>query len=358
MRKLFVIVAALSAACGGEPDTKGDGAVVIVSVNNDNNMSMTTGMNNEEPPDCCGGRECGAAPGCEASCGTCADGAFCDEGGTCTEAAADAPRIIDFATNIGSMTPDDIAVFSAIVTDPDGIEDVIGGTLKAPSGASYGAFQTASAEGSYELQLDWNALNSVQPILFDESVDRAFVAEFYDQAGNKVQADVNITLRCSEPTGAACEPGVCSDTATSTTHCGGCGNDISEVYSAQCEAGQPACRSGQEFCTSQNICAFADSPQACGGVCGNDCARLAPMVNVTLDGMSNIVTCDGGECRIRFSSQNPAPCSEQCGPLRCVSGSASYEDSGLSAGCDQRWDDADRIEDYGAFLSANCGCAE
>lgn len=42
--------------------------------------------------------------------------------------------------------------FSVVLTDPDGIDDLIGGTLKDPdSGSSYGAFVTEAGEGAYAL---------------------------------------------------------------------------------------------------------------------------------------------------------------------------------------------------------------
>ena len=41
-------------------------------------------------------------------------------------------------------------VFTAVVTDPDGIEDLIGGTLEDPTtGGTYGAIATSASEGSY-----------------------------------------------------------------------------------------------------------------------------------------------------------------------------------------------------------------
>src|SRR5262245_32614596 len=77
-----------------------------------------------------------------------------------------APRILSLSSNLQIMHPADTLIVTAVVTDPDGIDDVIGGQLRDASGATYGAFQTSAAEGAYGMSLTWAALNAVAPIDF------------------------------------------------------------------------------------------------------------------------------------------------------------------------------------------------
>jgi hypothetical protein len=53
-----------------------------------------------------------------------------------------------------TMTSSDRLAVSAVVTDPDGIDDLIGGTLTTTDGAStFGAFATDASEGAYSISL-------------------------------------------------------------------------------------------------------------------------------------------------------------------------------------------------------------
>ncbi len=355
---MFLLV--LAVGCGGPPPEKSSGPVVIVMDNNDtttpNNIS---GSNNAPDPVCCGGRQCGAAPGCETSCGTCGDDAFCDDAGACIAAAADAPRIIDFSTNVTTITPNDIARFSAIVTDPDGIDDLIGGTLKSPSGATFGSFQTAAAEGSYQLEVTWNDINTVQPIVFDRSVERTFIAEFFDQAGNRVQREVTLTLACANAaTESACAAGQCVDTSTSNEHCGSCGNSLADSWNAYCQNGTPTCEErSQTYCPAVKVCAGWDVPEACGS-CGNNCEDLAAIVGVTIDNETNYLWCNGdGDvrgCQIDFNTTSRDSCATQCATLTCISAWANYENGTVNANCAAMAEPS--YPESGAFVGTNCVC--
>src|SRR5262249_23050826 len=89
----------------------------------------------------CSGRVCGADPACGLSCGTCATGSMCNASGTCELADPDAPTIATLGTSASSLDEGDSVTFTALVTDPQGASDVVGGTLVDPStGTTYGAF--------------------------------------------------------------------------------------------------------------------------------------------------------------------------------------------------------------------------
>ena len=67
-------------------------------------------------------------------------------------------------------------VSTSCPSDPDGIDDLIGGTLNdAATGRAYGSVATAASEGSYSLTLTWADLNSVVPA---NEFPRGFVEHF------------------------------------------------------------------------------------------------------------------------------------------------------------------------------------
>ena len=73
-------------------------------------------------------------------------------GGTDTPCTGDecgmsdaAPRILMINTNTKTIDERAMLVITAVVTDPDGVDDLIGGALTAPEGeATYGAFATSA----------------------------------------------------------------------------------------------------------------------------------------------------------------------------------------------------------------------
>ena len=150
------------------------------------------------------------------------------------------PKILSLHTNISSMTSSDMLVISAVVTDPDGIDDVIGGNLETPDGiAAYGAFATDASEGAYSISLTWDSLNTVAPIDTDAggSESRTLRATFFDVEGNTVWRDVSVTLGCGGATRAACS-GTCED-LTSMQSCGECGHTCSDGLECVVEGGTP-----------------------------------------------------------------------------------------------------------------------
>src|SRR6185312_17002618 len=122
--------------------------------------------------------------------------------------SSSSPKILSLHTNISSMTSSDVLVISAIVTDPDGIDDVIGGNLETPDGiAAYGAFATDASEGAYSISLTWDSMNAVVAVDTDAggSVSRTMRATFFDVEGSTVWGEVSITLGCGAATKAACD---------------------------------------------------------------------------------------------------------------------------------------------------------
>lgn len=134
------------------------------------------------------------------------------------------PKIISLGTNVNQLTSGESVRFVAVVTDPSGLQNLVGGQLVSPDGTiKYGAF-IASQQGSYNLDLSWSAINQAQGINFAASESRTFVAEFYNTAAQKSSQAITLKLHCdlNGMTRGACN-GVCS--AEGAT-CGGGGGRI------------------------------------------------------------------------------------------------------------------------------------
>jgi hypothetical protein len=112
--------------------------------------------------------------------------------------SSSAPMILSLNGNIKTMGPNDTLIVSVIVTDPDGINDVIGGTLDDPdSGSSYGSFATSATEGAYTITLTWEAIQAVRSIDAPPGgAHRIFRAKFFDVAGNSTTGDLDILMDC------------------------------------------------------------------------------------------------------------------------------------------------------------------
>jgi hypothetical protein len=98
-------------------------------------------------------------------------------------------------------------VFTALLTDPDGVQDIVGGTLRGPDEAIYGNFVQEGQTGSFVLNLSWDEVNAVHPLTFDATgQDRKLSVRFFDQAGHSVEQNVNLSFACD---GAGARSGVC-----------------------------------------------------------------------------------------------------------------------------------------------------
>lgn len=278
------------------------------------------------PPADCGDGTCGAdedCATCAADCGACCGDGRCARGEDCASCAADCacaagrvcmagacepegctgegcgspPRILTFNANVRELTEGGAVVLSAVVTDPDGIADLIGGVLEDPSGAAYGAFVTAGEEGAYTLTLSWDALHAVAPIAFDGTARRTAVAVFFDQAGNRTTDTIELTLHCRAGGGAACD-GRCVS-LDSAAHCGACDAVCGDV----CRDRACVCPDGQDRC--DGVCRdLSVDGQHCGA-CGVVCPEVAGGETLCVDGDCT-ARCPGGL----------TPCVARCVDLR------------------------------------------
>jgi hypothetical protein len=148
------------------------------------------------------------------------------------------PRILTFNTNIAKVDdgPYSSVIFSLVVTDPDGVDDVIGGTLFDPvTNRPYGVLMTSASEGSYSMTLSWDAINTVRSIDVLGVADREFEVEIFDVVGHRTTGELTLQLACHAPDDLACN-GECTGSDwnghTSNERCLGC---------APCPSSNDAC---------------------------------------------------------------------------------------------------------------------
>jgi len=222
---LFVLVplssALLGLSCSSDPSSDGDDGDAGCSSDADCKGSRVcdTGV--------CVDYEPGAGPTTGSSTSTSGAGGGTSEPG--------APEFLSFGTNVpaldgGADTPS--VTFTAVVTDPDGVDDVIGGSLLDQSGAPYGAFATSGQEGAYEMTLTWEQINTVSAIDFDPGpgASRTFTAEFFDASGKKATRSISLSLTCDGSSACDGDCGLARCTTAcvwlgSDQDCGACGND-------------------------------------------------------------------------------------------------------------------------------------
>ena len=216
-----------------------------------------------------------------------------------------APVFLDFGISSSVLTDESTVVFTAVLTDPDGVDDIVGGTLSDAAGASYGAFATAASEGAYEIRVDWDDLNNAEEIYFDaDGGSRLFIAEFFDQSGERVSRETTLALECDDEVQLPCEDGLCQDLDT-VEDCGACGRPCTEegapepvdwsylaTYNAiWCETGG---------CTYKMVTPY----NSCNAVCGpeHECIRAYVQSNpsnydIDCDDLANPSRVTLCECR-------------------------------------------------------------
>ncbi len=172
------------------------------------------------------------------------------------------PMIVDFGTNVSSITEGETVIFTATVIDPDGPDDIQGGSLKTQDGsANFGAF-IDGGNGTYTIELSWAQISQVETLQFDGSDSRTFRAEFFDNMGHMAWQTTDISFTCA---GGCAADGHCPDTQTDDLHCGTCNHAciIDEEYDlGHCESG--VCGSILSDCT-----VVANPVLSCAEVCAN-----------------------------------------------------------------------------------------
>lgn len=244
-------------------------------------------------------------------------------------AAPGAPLFLTFNSNTQALPSDGVLVFTAILTHPEGVSQVIGGTLLDPgTGSSYGAFITQATQGTYTLSLTWSQINTVAAINAPpDGAPRTFRATFFDQRGHEASRDLAIQLVCAPASDAACA-GECVDLESSTQHCGAC-----DVAAARCDGGVPACANlSKTLCASG--CKYLDGDVDHCGACDNEC----PTHEFGIDR-----TCTQSRCGFSGTSYEPITCTDFCGKHDGTCERASlhpFVGDSFAVSCDQVPDDS------------------
>ena len=85
-----------------------------------------------------------------------------------SEPTPGAPVFLSLQTNVAKITAGESVIFTAVLTDPDGVDDIVGGTLSDESGViGYGPFVAAGQEGTYSITLSWDAMHQADAIEFE-----------------------------------------------------------------------------------------------------------------------------------------------------------------------------------------------
>lgn len=181
------------------------------------------------------------------------------------------PKIVSFATNSSSITEGENVLFTASVTHPDGEESISGGNLNTPDGlVTYGPF-TSVGGGNYSVEIRWNQIHDVSPIVFEDQEIRTFQAHFHDLEGRSATRTVDLTLTCDG--NVACDA-TCVDLRIDVINCGGCGNNcsirdgIGGCESGACLPTLSECFDVSDFSTCEDYCSSIGescAESSCGG---------------------------------------------------------------------------------------------
>jgi hypothetical protein len=190
------------------------------------------------------------------------------------------PIILSISANTAVLTQNQTLILTVVATDPDGIDDLIGGVVRTPGGLSYGALATSGQEGSYSLAIPWSQLHTTEPIdAGEEGIGRTFEIVLFDTAANQAEASLSVTLRCSLDDWGLCG-GTCTDLDTDARNCGVCGFDCTEPHGGTLLGGVCEDVEVEHYCrktkfvsadastgdrTCNQLCAEAAGPEAYGG---------------------------------------------------------------------------------------------
>lgn len=205
-----------------------------------------------------------------------------DPSATATTSEGGGPQFISLQTSAAKITAGETVTITALVTDPDGLADIVGGTLSNTDGTiAYGPFVAAGQPGTYSIDLSWDAIQQAEPIEFvGMDLTRTFRAEFVDLAVHSATKTVDLALTCS--TGSACN-GICTDVAADAAHCGACG----VVCQDGCE--NSACTPTLGECIESES-GFTTCDEYCPSI-GEVCVEGGCRTDDTIVGYGNPVSC-------------------------------------------------------------------
>lgn len=178
-------------------------------------------------------------------------------------AQAGGPQIVSFDLSATTLRDTDVAVATVVVTDPDGLADIVAPLLIEPvSGRTLGTL-TQSAPGTFTASVTWQTFPADVPIEFVRGGTSRFLrVQFSDLAGLTTSSTKELRLVCDADLPAC-------NSACGALRCTGEGNACVAVTDAVDEdEACSSCNIGCDVCTANCAC-FNDAP-----VCnGTDCVR-------------------------------------------------------------------------------------
>jgi hypothetical protein len=195
---------------------------------------------------------------------------------------------------------------SAIVTDPQGAEDVVAvRLLEQSTGAALGNF-AGDGGGAYSISVSWSDLQNAIGIDFDGSLSVILTAEAIDSVGERSTRSLSLTLECTEAISAC--GGVCGQTPCD----GACQNEEDFIGdNDNCGACGNAC-GGIEIC-SGIVCA---DPSPAGEACSSDADCGGISGSCASEATSGI---PGGLCLI-ICSQDGCGAGQECVAIQDANG--------------------------------------
>ncbi|WP_434426287.1 hypothetical protein [Nannocystis pusilla] len=213
-----------------------------------------------------------------------------------TSTGENAPVFLTFSANVTQITEGESVTFTAILTDPDGVDDIVGGSLQDANGAAdFGPFMAAGQAGTYSITVSWAQIHQAVPIHFENMAEsRTFNARFFDQAANSATKTIALSLQCAG--GSACD-GACTDLASDGANCGTCGHTCTSMG---CEGGTCSPTWSECFTAQDGFDNCNEMCQSIGETCAEaQCAGMtakyfveATKCMADLNGLVSLEACD------------------------------------------------------------------
>ncbi len=116
------------------------------------------------------------------------------------------PEVLSFDVTPRELGPAMSATFTAMVTDPDGLGDIVGGQLEQGE-ATFGALSQVSM-GTYTITLTHEQLVAMMPVVSSPET-RSFVVKFTDTTSRVGTRAVDLQLMAECDSECACINGIC-----------------------------------------------------------------------------------------------------------------------------------------------------
>lgn len=205
---------------------------------------------------------------------------LCAGGASACAGTGSPPEIEELRATSTQISQDESVVVLAMVTDPDGLDNLAGGKLVSEDGTVFYAPFEQLSNGTFASTVSWWQLHEAKPIEFETSEVRTVVARFLDNDKNEVSQPLALELTCHGQV--ACN-GQCVDTSQDARFCGSC--DLACPATDRCEQG--SCVSNCEpclethcslelgvcaaspACTALRDCLNACADQPCADVCSS-----------------------------------------------------------------------------------------